>query len=243
MFFKSMVLFEASKEKTKSLSEDLKSWPQLKIFSTNLLDELEQIVHMSEQSALIFDDKIWVREALEDEIPRAKHTKIRFYFIDWDSSCDSALVERLKASSVYVIQTDDPQLVKEKLELYFFGKIGVFNRREGTGQGSENILSKALFTHLLQVGPSWEVRLSSHERVPNIDSLLGENWDVLLKDLIGRAGQFQAPEERRLASNFYEIIYPHIKEEQKKLSIIHLKCDQNLDENLLKIRSFLQGIN
>lgn len=241
--FKTIIFYGVKDEKSISLKQSFSHCDFIKVFQTSGIDEIKQILDMSSKSAVVTDD-LDALERIKEDVLSGTKGKLRKYYFDWDLKMSSTASSNLSLDKVTVLKTPNVEDVLGRLELYLFGKIHVvkdksFNPRSESEEGNN------FFTLLEFVDGSWKVMASSHEKEDDVGDLLGKDWNQFLNQTKDNAQTIIRPSENKLTQKpFYEIIYPHFQNDViHKLSIVHLNMDDQSEENLKKIRLFLQNID
>lgn len=241
--FKSVILFNCQRERSTDLKNSLSGPGTIKVFQTKNLDEVCQIVEMSNRTAILIDSYS-IAETLGSVNLEVKNNLYRRYLLDWELSISKPARIQLNSKGITTISFKELTPVIEKMEIYLFGKVNIFNKKDFVEpKGQSEQIGKAFFTLIDLSHDQGRVLLSSHERENNISEVLGKNWDTFLLETLESAGSFTLPVEEILDNQqFYQIIFPHTKSNPRKISIVHVLCDEKLPENLLRVKAFLASI-
>lgn len=240
--FKSVIFFACTNEKTELFKNRLSSLGYIKIFETPIVDELQQIIDMSEKAVIVVDDDVAANKMFKATINK-KMARFKKFYLNWYDSLAKTLGEKLHEQEFSIIYSSDVSVAVERLELYFFGKVNVFNNsRKGTEIEQKPHFKTGYFTHLERNDRKWRVLVSSHEKDDEINKMLGKNWDLYLQNVLIDAADLKAPIEMKIEpAPFHEMVYPHIVDGKvKRLSIVHVRLDDNFVSNLMSIHKFLQ---
>lgn len=243
--FKSVVFFSSVQEKSKAFKALLSEINFIKVFSTDSLDETQQIVDMSQRTAILLDSMESLGSSMVQELSN-KNGQYRKFYLDWELESTDNFFKQLGPLKITCISSKELSSAIERVELYLYGKVNIFNNKNYVEPKVEpvNPLGKALFTHLTEGPTGWKVLVSSHEREENVNEVIGVDWNILLSKILKQADKLSQPKEEKIESaSSYQIIFPHIVEGKvRRLSIIHLPIDAKIEENVGRIRSFLQSV-
>jgi hypothetical protein len=229
--------------KTESLKIMLQEWQRVQTFQSSDIDEVRQIVDMSLRSAILIDNAAAIPFALKENLT-SKTGLFRKYYLDWDRGMDRQTMKFLSSNVVTTLKPHDIPQVMEKTELYLFGKVNIFNSKEGGEEKDQEQLGKAFFTHLEAVPSGWKTLISTHEAEANVSSIIGLDWEEFLEETLSMVDKLASVKEEKLMhKQYYQVIYPHkYNGVLRKLSIVHLAYDQRIQDNLNRLMAFLQSI-
>jgi hypothetical protein len=241
--FKTIVFFGITDEKSFSLKHSLAHLPFIKVFQTTTIDEIKQIIDMSSKTAIVTDNLVALEKIKETVFSDGKD-KARKYYFDWEMEMDQATSTLLGINKITILKTQKIPEAVERLELYLFGKVNIFSKGNYNPTKVDAEEGNKFFTLLERIDGNWKVVASSHEKEDDISMVLGKDWNQFLGQTVQQVEAIKQPSEVKLSLKpFYEIIYPHFQNDIiHKLSIIHLSIDAHSEEDLTKIRSFLQNI-
>lgn len=243
--FKTIVMFGCTHEKTNELKLALLEKETSKVFQSSKVDEIGQILDMSNRTAILVDNVNAALRLLSFNM-RAKNRYFRMYILDWDATVDRNTVGSLGSRGVSTIRASELAPVIERMEIYLNGKVSILHKQDliETKMDEKGFIGKAFFT-MIEMAPSkGRLLISSHERENDVNELIGINWDMLLSDVIENASTYLKPQETTLENKSYcEIIYPHrINGQLTKMSIVHLAIDPKFQENHQRVMIFLQSM-
>jgi hypothetical protein len=240
----SVILYKPIHPRTLELKNALSNATLLKVFIAQDLEEVQQIVHMSDKSCLVFDKmeetKIHIRAGIN---PARGH--YRRYFMDWDRPLVGRLMLSLSADFNLTIMTcEKMEYAIEKFELYLFGLINVYSKKEFIEPSfTKDSFGKAFFTHLQYSNHEWKMTISTHEKEKNISNIIVKDWEQLMKGILAQTGQYRTPIEEVMPRTFMQVIYPHLVEGYaRRLSILHVPHDTTTISNIGKFYKFLEKI-
>lgn len=245
MKFKTIILFRPRHEKTLELKTKLEGIKYIKLFQTSIVDEVQQLIDMSEQSVIIVDDEIQANKIFKGTLSK-KLARFKKYYLNLYLTLPKVTQNIFMDQDYTVVNSEEIDSVIERVELYFFGKSRVFENPETPPEkasGNSLFAKKAFFTHVKKLNFGWSTLVSSHESNDDINDVLGVNWDRYLGELLEKATDGMELQEKRMDdSNYQELIYPYYKDGRlSKLSIVHLLVDEDFAKNLLTIYSFLEN--
>lgn len=226
------------------IKNKLQEVPGIKVFVSNHLDELQQIVDMSVKTAILMDQPAKIGEFMEGHISRDKGL-FRKYFIDWNGKLPKEDVSKLSRFNVSTIKALSENAVIDKVELYLSGKVTISrNKATGVSFNEGFTISKGYFTHIKFEENDWNTMLSSHELEEDMMYILGQDWDSYMSEAISTVSASKKIVSKMLkGGQLYEILYPHMVDNQlAKISIVHLKTNDPYDEMIHKVKSFLGKI-
>jgi len=243
--FKNVIYYKTTLEKSDAFARDyLKDLSYLKFFKTSILNEVLQIVEVSSRTTIMVDNEEAAIEFVGNKLQNRKG-HYRVYLIDWDLKLTKTRRDFFRLHDITPLYKIEQHKVMEKIELYLFGKVNIFKlEAEDKFEIYHPVATKSFFTQLQLQNGEWRVILSSHEREDNIGKILGKDWENFMDDILLDANNITNMSIERLEGKpFFELIYPHIKNNQAyKLSIIHLNAGTDWEANLEKIKTFLEGI-
>lgn len=242
--FKSVIFFGVTDKRSLAYKETLSKITLVKVFLISSLDEMQQIIDMSEKTVILTDNN----EALEFLIKFSfdKKKPSRRYHLDWEGKLALKDSSALSVNKISVIKASESGAIDEKIELYLFGRVKIFEL--GVFVASNNQVSEIkaqnFFTYLACSEAKWKIVVSSHEKEDNISSILGKNWEEFIDKLTSQAKSITGPVEDEVGDkSYYEIVYPYyFQGEIKKMCVIHFKVDGNFQFNKQKILNFLSSI-
>jgi len=243
--FKTVIFFSTENENTLKFKEELEKIKYIKIFTTNDVGEVQQIIDQSEKAVILVD-----HEVAENKLFRAtlnkKKARFKKFYINWYLTMAKDLVEKLSERNITLIRSTDVESVFDRVEMYLFGKAKIFDNAETSPKApaSTLLLKKGYFSHLEKQDHKWKILISSHETDDEVSKTLGLNWDKHMESILASSADFRELTETRLeSSQFHELIYPHIVDGQlKKISIVHLNLDDNFVTTVVSIHKFLQSL-
>ncbi|HXH75332.1 MAG TPA: hypothetical protein VNJ08_10230 [Bacteriovoracaceae bacterium] len=218
----------------------------IKVFATNDIDEVQQIIDMSEKAVILVDDEIAANKLFKATLNKTKSQFKKFY-LNWYMNVTRDIKEKLLEYNYTAIDSEEMDLAIERVELYLFGRIAIFKKADYVPEvevKKENQLTKGYFTHLERYDRSWKILISSHESDDEINEVLGVSWDVHRDKIVREAIHMAGPSEVRLESSpYHEVIFPHIENGKvSKLSIVHVNIDENYAESIMNTYKFLQAL-
>lgn len=241
-YFLSVVFCSTSHHQSTLLGETISHSPQLKVFHPTDIEEVQQIVNMSERSTLIFDKPEIVGIDIQNG-PDYLRGLFRKYYLDWSVPSGGLADTSLGPDGVTNIKTQSILHVIEKLELYLFGAAGVYLKPSFNEPEFTKNLGTSFYTHLHLAGNEWKILLSNHERQWNISATLGRDWEEILRDATQNASTMDKPREEVLTKPFYQMIYPHRFEGKvTRLSIVHVVYNSTVQGTLNKFHRFLEKL-
>ncbi len=198
---------------------------------------------MSDKAVILVDDEIAANKIVKSTFNKKK-ARYKKYYLNWYLTLAKEVRENLVQRDFTLINSDEIAFVKERVELYLFGKVNVFSRPDLPPESTEKTLfKKGYFTHLEKADGKWRILVSSHETDDEINDILGKNWDTYLEKLLLDEISLNKLIETRLETDFHEMIYPHLVDGKlKKLSIVHVNTEGEYLENIMGIHSFLQKL-
>lgn len=219
--FRSIVFLGNSLKETLDVKDNISTISSVKVFQTQNVDEVQQIISMSRKTAVIIDASSFLESIGQRKIAG----NFKYYYLDWKN-------------------TKRPESIIEKIELYLFGKINIFKQGLYVEPEVETITSQHFFTLLEFKKEGWKPVISSHEKMENISEIIGKNWDSFLNEIIISGHQIKNMKEIFLdTTSYYEVIFPVIQNEKiQRICIIHVNIKEEVEEIIKKTKSFLASI-
>lgn len=246
MKFKTIVLFSPKHQKTLDFKANLEGIKYIKLFQTSIVDEVQQLIDMSEQSVIIVDDEVQANKIFKGTLNK-KLARFKKYYLNLYLTLPKVTQNTFMDQEYTVINSEEIETITERVELYFFGKTNIFSQHDSPPEKPAekgSFLKKGFFTHLEKVGSDWRLLVSSHEADDEISERLGVNWDKHLQEILDATSDGMELKENRLeTSNYQELVFPYFKNGKlSKLSIVHLSIDEDFAKNLIAIHSFLGNL-
>lgn len=244
--FKNIILFSPTNEKTTQLKDKLQAIKFIKVFVTDIIDEVQQIIDMSDKAVILVDDDITANKVFKATLNKKK-ARFKKFYMNWYPTISKAMSENVFEQDFTLIYSPDVDSVIDRVELYLFGRANIFNNPNYSAEAEPEkkvLFKKGYFTHLENINGIWKILISSHETDDEIDEMLGKNWDAYLQSLLKKANDLDTLTEAKLeTAAFHELVYPH-KENGKinKLSIVHLNLDEHFASNIMNIHGFLKNL-
>lgn len=244
-FFKTIVLFGKSFTQEAFLREAFAPIEFIKVFRTTTSDELEQILNQSEQTAILFNDKINTTALSQIEVPKLKISGARSYFIDDSGVLSRAEIEDLAERRISALAKPTPEDIKAKLDMYFMSKIQLARYK------TDNSLietapeqRKSYFTYFREDDYGWHMIASTHEQERDIEMLFNRSWTAFYRSILDRASSLKSMEvDEEFSEHYISVIFPHKKEHERAISVLHIKKDEpNFQEQFAKAIKFLETL-
>lgn len=231
-------------ENSDSFKDYLEQIKSVKIFKTSDVDEVQQIIDQSEKSVILVDDEISASKLFKATLNKTK-ARFKLFYISWDMLMDKQIREDVIENNFTLLHPQDLSTAIERLELYFFGKINMLTNPEPVLELKKNDFRRGYFTHLEKTKDNkWRIMISSHESEDEINLMLGKNWNRYLNILMDDAKHLTEMYEKKLeTAPYHEVVFPHMENGKiKKLSIVHVKIDDNFVEHIMGINKFLKEL-
>lgn len=245
MKFKNIIFYKTTAPESRKFMESLKHIQYIRIFSPELVDEVQQIIDQSERAVILVDDEVSAAK-LHGATLHRKKAEFRKYYLNWNMKIAPDFTLFLKTHNFGIINTEDEEEAVQRVELYLYGKADVFkNPNVDPGPYQKRELFKKAFFSLFELqGKSWKMLATSHEPEDAIDQILNFDWRDYLAKILREASHMKEGFDRRIpTSPYHEIIFPHFSEGKiKKLSVVHVAVDSDYATNILRIQQFLSEI-
>lgn len=244
--YKCIVLFGEEFSQREYLEDAFSNIPFVRIFQTLLPDEIEQILMQAEQTAILLNrqDEISLLQLVSQKNLKAASSKA--FFLDEAGVSSEEEVEIMSRKGVSILQNESHESLKRKLSLLLLGTVELM-KHEGFDPNTEIIrrsARKSYFSHFRFHNGQWDLVASTHEQDLEIEKRLGKSWSLYCHKLLSRAAEINSLEEDAYFSHeYFGLVYPHIKEDKRYLSIVHIKKDPvTFDTLKAKALQFLRQI-
>jgi hypothetical protein len=244
--FKTIILFSPRNEKTLAFKAKLEGIKYIKLFQTTVVDEVQQVIDMSDQSVILADDEVEANKIFKGTLNK-KRARFKKFYLNWFLTLPKMSRDTFLDQEYTLINSEEIDTVVERVELYFFGKVNIFSKRDAPPEvevDKKSFFRKGYFTHLEKGRNEWKILVSSHEADDEISEMLGKNWDRYLENLLYSASDRMPMQETRLDSaDYQEIVFPHFAEGKlQKISVVHVAVDEDFAKNIISVHSFLKTL-
>lgn len=242
--FKTVVFFGKNIPQYEYIKESFSTYPTVKVFSTTHTDEVDQILHQSNLTAILINDQTFAIKLEDLDILSLKEAGVRVYLIDDEGKLSKEEIRRLSLKRVTTLAFTSKFEIKSKLEIFMLGRIQIGkykDKEEPVIEPQKEIVypRPTYFSHFKRNKDSWDTIISTHEQEHEIEVLFDRSWTIYCIELLKRAHTITEVENDPGFSKLYHgIIFPNI--EKGTISIIHVKKDQkDFQEVLQRARDFL----
>ena len=237
--FKSIIFLYVSNDKSNDLKLIANSLKGVTFFETRNIEEVMQILEMSDKSCIISDDITNILIAHEKYLrfTKAKH---KIYVLDWGSNFSTDELETLQTSGISLLKESQFIGVVELIQAYLMGKITT-KSSDNYDRSCDLTQTAKHFITIIEVKDELpQIIVSTHEQFEDINQLLGESWDNILHDGINSISENTPLKEGKLQrGDFYQIVVDINLGTIKRLALVHIFIDSELKNNIQKIKSFL----
>jgi hypothetical protein len=243
--FRSIVFFGSKTPYFKPIQKDFANYDFIKVFKTNNIDELDQILQQSVLTAIVVNDRDSIRSLTNQNVVGHKDAGVRIYYLDVMGSLSRKEMSNLSLNRVTTIKDVEHNDLKRRLELFILGKYQLSTYKELKKSDDDPSSKKSYFTHFRLDDNQWVAIASTHEQEKDIETFFQRSWSVYCLEVQEQAGKLSSFIIDPDFNNDYQaIIFPHhYPDGRKALSIIHIKKDEeNFEELTQKALSFLATI-
>jgi hypothetical protein len=246
--FKTVVFFGSRDPQYQYIREAFSLLSMIKVFRTDNVDELDQILRQSTKTAVLMNDLLSIDKLKNLDAGAIKKASIRFYFLDHQKRLTREEIDLLSYRRVSTLIAENGPELRKKLELYLLGKSNYFHIQTSSdnsiGSETETVSDQKsmFFTHFKHEVDGWNMVASTHEQELDIETVLNRSWTVYYTELIKRADSVtDIEQDPNFSDKFHAILFPH--PHIKGLSLIHInKQEKNFHELMQKAFDFLQKI-
>ena len=246
--FKTITFFGAGDPQYDYIRDAFSSYESIKIFRSNNVDELDQILKQSSKSVVCINDILVIDKLKALNAAGLKKANVRFYFLDHQKRLTRDEINDLSYKKVTTLIAEQGPELRKKFELYLMGKSTFFVVQKASsnsvGSETEGVTApkSMFFTHFRYENGVWNMYASTHEQELDIETVLSRSWTVYQMELLQRARDIKEIEQDpNFSDTFHAIVYPHPA--TKALSLIHInKNEKNFPELMTKALDFLTKI-
>lgn len=245
--FKTIVFFGTNFSQFSYIKEAFTIYPVVKIFQTVNPDEIDQILHQSNVTAILINDRFYAGKLAEMNVLDLKEAGVRTYFLDDLGLLTKEEISQMSLQRVTTLQYVSRPELKTKLEMFILGKIQLGKYKDKDGKEviapQETVYPRpTYFSHFKRNKDFWETVVSTHEQEREIEILFNRSWTVYCIDLLKRADDIKTMEnDPNFSEKYHGIVFPHVT--NGTLSVIHIKKDHHDFDNVLqKALEFLSKI-
>jgi hypothetical protein len=239
--FKSIIYFYLYNQRTEELKLAVDKLKGVISFKAYDLEEVKQIIQMSERSCIICDDITNILIAHEEHLKFIKG-RYKIFIVDWEEHFSSAELQKLQNRGISFFKGNQLSSVNERLQAYLMGRVSFNSLLTGYTKDENAASTKHFITIIDSKNNSPQILISTHEQFEDINNLIGDSWDDILYDVIESVLQGRQPKEGKLRrGDFYQIVVKTEDADVKRLALVHITVNADLDTNIKKIKTFLSS--
>jgi hypothetical protein len=240
-YFKSIIYFYLYNQRTEELKLIIDKLKGVNSFEAYDLEEVKQIIQMSERSCVICDDIANILVAHEEHFKFIKG-RYKIFIVDWEEHFSSAELQKLQNRGISFFKGNQLSSINERLQAYLMGRVSFNSLLTGDNKEETTPNTKYFITILESKNNYPQILISTHEQFEEINKLIGDSWDDILYDVIESVSHGRQPKEGKLRrGDFYQIVVKTEEADVKRLALVHITVNADLDTNIKKIKTFLSS--
>ena len=241
--FKTIVFYGAGISQYPFIKSEFAAYPSVRVFQTNIIDELGQILSQSSLTAILLGNLKHVSELSDGNLLSLKAAGVRFYYLNDGPKLPREEMERLSMLKITTLTALSELELRTKLEMFILTKQRLSEKvqeKKDEDQGPK----QSYFTHLKKLSGQWVIYVSTHEQEKEIEFLFGQSWTLYCMDLLAQAETYTARvEDPEFSAEYLSLIQPHEHEDKSQsLSVMHIKKDADFALTYQRALSFLAKI-